>query len=133
MKTRNEKIIDVDQFDKLVQKTYGRVYNFQQQEGCKDRGIFRFTVPATSEDEGWPDTVPEIVNDEKMGVNFAAWLARDPKQSFPDPDKPKEIEPQWAVDLWWSRNFYPPFQDVVDDLHAKGLVEAGNYAIDIDW
>jgi len=129
MNIKNEKVIEVSDFDKLVQDTYQRPYEFQQQEGCKDRGMFRFSVPAELEDEEWPDTVPEVVNGEKMGVNFAAWLARDPKQTWPAEDKPEEMELQWAVDLWWTRNFYPPFQAVVNDLHAKGLLEAGDYTL----
>ena len=40
---------------------------------------------------------------------------------------------QWAIDLWWERNFYPNIQMVANDLHSKGLLEAGEYTINIDW
>ena len=64
MRIRNEKVIDVSEWDSLVRKTYGRPYSFQQQDECKDRGVFRFTVPAKADDHE-QESVPEIVNHEK--------------------------------------------------------------------
>ncbi len=128
MKIRTEKVIDVSEWDALVTKTYGRHYKFQQQDGCKGRGVFRFNVPAQASDYG-RDSVPEIVNHNEQGVSFAAWLARDPKQKLSDPDAQED----YCTRLWWSRNFYPDMQMVANDLHAKGLLEAGDYTIDIDW
>ena len=127
MKIKNEKVIEYFDFDTLVSETYGRPYKFQQQQGCRDRGVWKFTAPELVDDDLWPDSVPEIVNHEKMGVNFAAWLARDPKQPLPNQDADYQLR------LWWERNFYPPFWDVVNDLHAKGLIEAGDYTININW
>lgn len=130
MKTRTEKVIDTHEWDKLVIATYGRPYCFQQQEGCKSRGSFRFTVPAESQDEDMNDSIPETVNDPVMGVKFAKWLERDPKAPLNADELWGE---QWCIDLWWTRNFYPDFQTVANDLHVKGLLEAGDYTIDIDW
>lgn len=128
MKIRTEKVIDVSEWDALVKKTYGRQYSFQQQEGCKDRGVFRFSVPAESEiDDAYPDSVTEVVNGEEMGVNFVAWLARDPQQPLPGQTEDYQLR------IWWDRNFYPDVQMVANDLHSKGLLEAGDYTIDIDW
>lgn len=132
MKTRTEKVIDTAEWDKLVMDTYGKPYCFQQQEGCKDRGLFRFTVPAESHDEDMNDSIPEVVNHPTMGVKFATWKARDPKVPLQSEEKGCREE-SWAIDLWWGRNFYPDFQTVANDLHAKGLLEAGEYTIDIDW
>lgn len=126
MKTRAEKLVDVQEWDKLVKETYGRPYSFQQQDECKPRGIASLTVPAEASD--FPnDTLPEVVNSDEMGVSFAAWLARDPKQPVGKRDT------DWAISLWWHRNFYPNVQMVANDLHAKGLLEAGDYLINIDW
>lgn len=127
MKIRTEKVIDVSDWDKLVEKTYGRIYSFQQQDGCKPRGSWRFKVPSDEYDDYENDNVPEIVNGSKRGVSFAAWLARDPKQPI------KDQRYDFELDLWWRRNFYPDFQMIANDLHAKGLLEAGSYMIDIDW
>jgi len=131
MKTKTETIIDVAEWDALVEKIYKRPYNFQQQGGCKSRGVFRFTVPGDSEDEDMNDTIPEVVNHNTMGVKFAKWLERDPKQPLSEDDECRKD--QWAIDLWWTRNFYPDFQTVANDLHAKGLLKSGSYTIDIDW
>jgi len=127
MKIRTEKVVDVQEWDKLVVKTYGRPYSFQQQDGCKPRGIFCFTVPQKAECEFENDSVPEEVNGEEMGVSFAAWLARDPVKKIPGQEYDSELE------LFWERNFYPDVQMVANDLCEKGLLEAGKYTINIDW
>lgn len=126
MKIKNVKMIDVGEFDSLVEKTYERPYSFQQQDGCKDRGTFTFSVPEKA--YGFEnDTVPETVNHEEMGVSFKAWLARDPKQPL------KNNDYLHSLGLWWNRNFYPSLQTVVNNLHEKGLLETGEYTINIDW
>ncbi len=131
MKIRNEKVIDVGDWDELVQSTYGRPYSFQQQDGCKERQRVYLTIPDGAYDYE-NDQVPEIVNHEDMGVSFKAWLERDPKQLL------NELRPDWdsgihSLNLWWERNFYPDVQMIANDLHSKGLIEAGDYVIDIDW
>jgi hypothetical protein len=128
IRIRNVKVISVQDWDDLVEKTYGRPYNFQQQDGCKERRHESITIPDETDDFE-NDTVPEKVNHEDMGVSFAAWLARDPKQKLnaEDWDSPS------AVQLWWHRNFYPSVQMIANDLHAKGLIDAGEYEINIDW
>jgi len=126
MKIRTEKVISVQDWDELVEKTYGRPYSFQQQDGCKSRGVFRFSIPSEDETDDFEnDTIPEVINGEEMGVSFAAWLARDPKTPFESGRN--------NIGLWWYRNFYPSFQMIADDLSAKGLLEKGEYTIDIDW
>ena len=126
IRTRTEKLIDVQDWDDLVIETYGRPYSFQQQDGCKDRQLVSITVPEECEDFE-NDTVPEIVNGDEMGVSFKAWLARDPKTPLPDRDD------TFGLTLWWERNFYPDVQMVANDLYEKGLIEAGDYLINIDW
>lgn len=76
------------------------------------------------------DAIPENVNDEMMGVKFAKWLERDPKQVLSSLSRRREE--QYAIRLWWERNFYPDFQTVANDLHNKGLLKAGKYTIEID-
>lgn len=125
MKIRTEKLVDVDEWDKLVQDTYGRPYNFQQQSGCQDRGTFPLTVPAKADDYK-NDEIPEVVNGKEMGVSFKAWLARDPKTVMAN-------QPSYCAELFWGRNFYPDIQMIANDLHDKGLLRAGKYIINIDW
>lgn len=123
-------MLEVGEFDNLVQKTYGRIYDFQQQDGCKDRGIFQFTLPIESPSDFENETIPEKVNGNEMGVSFAAWLARDPKQKLNAKD---EWDREHGLDLFWRRNFYPDVEIVVADLNKRGLLPAGDYIINIDW
>ena len=41
----NTKIVSLQDWDELVQKTYGRPYAFQQQYGCRSRGTYTINVP----------------------------------------------------------------------------------------
>lgn len=124
MKTKQ--VIELSEWNALVEKTYGRHYNLQQQDGCMGRGTLIIKVPDEACDHD-RETVPEEVNHETMGVSFKAWLARDPKKKLPDQDA------DYQLDLWWERNFYPDVQMVANDLHAKGLLPAGEHTILIDW
>lgn len=110
-------IIDVDEWDNLVMETYGKVYNLQQQDGCQDRKTVYLTIPDQAYDYQ-NDSIPEVVNGDKMGVSFKAWLERDPEH---------------GLSIFWERNFYPELQTVANDLYNKGLLEAGEYGINIDW
>jgi hypothetical protein len=125
-------MIEVDDWDALVVKTYGRPYSFQQQDGCKPRGTFNLCVPeeAAEEYDYENDIIPEEVNGNEMGVSFKAWLARDPNQKLATED---EWERNHGLDFFWTRNFYPAIEMVANDLHSKGLLPAGEYIINIDW
>lgn len=122
--------IDEGDFSQLVMDTYGRIYDFQQQDDCKPRGLEYITVPSEGYSRDFDnDTIPDKVNGEERGVSFKAWLARDPKEWNGDPGESS----QWCIDLFWARNFYPSLDMVVNDLHTRGLLPAGEYAINIDW
>lgn len=129
IKTKTEQVIDLQDWDDLVVETYGRPYSFQQQDGCKERQRVRITIPDQAYDFE-NDSIPEEVNGNEMGVSFAAWLARDPEQKL---DTEDEWDRENGLDLFWERNFYPDVQMIANDLHAKGLIPAGEYVIDIDW
>jgi len=134
VKIKNVKLIDVSDWNKLVSETYGKVYDFQQQEGCQDRGQFKLIIPSGYEDdeEEMNYEIPEIVNNDTMGVKFEKWLERDPKQVVHDESVGIRNE-QWAIDMWWQRNFYPSIFTVANDLYKRGLIDAGEYFIDINW
>ncbi len=128
MKIQNKKIIDCLDWNVFVEDIYKRPYNLQQQDGCQPRGTVFFTIPDKAND--FPnESVPEIINGNDMGVSFAAWLARDPSQTLSGDDGKK----QWGIDLWWERNFYPNIQMIANDLYSKGLLEAGEYGVLIDY
>jgi hypothetical protein len=124
------KQVSVQDWNDLVEKTYGRPYNFQQQDGCKSRGIEIVETNPDWECDYKNDSVPEILNGEEMGVSFKAWLERDPNQEFSDPN---HIKTSWYLKLWWDRNFYPHVNMIAEDLCKKGLLEPGEYTIVINW
>lgn len=127
IKIRTEKVIDVHDWNKLVVETYGKPYNFQQQDGCQPRGRFELCIPNDEYEDFERDSIPETINGEEMGVSFKAWLARDPKKPVP------EYPDGRFLDLFWGRNFYPSIYMVANDLYKQGLIESGTYSIDIDW
>ncbi len=120
-------MVEVSDWDQFVIDTYGRPYAFQQQDGCKSRGTFTLKVPDDDDDDYVDDTVPEVVNGDDMGVSFKAWLERDPKKLL------KGDRSKYSLELWWERNFYPDVQTIANDLHDKGILQAGSYTINIDW
>lgn len=129
VKFTEHRIIQVQDWDDLVQKTYNKPYSFQQQDDCKSRGIDYITVPCEDVHDYSRDTIPEIVNGREMGVSFKAWLERDPNLKI-------SSESSFGNDfteLWWERNFYPEVSMIINDLYSKGLLEAGSYGINIDW
>lgn len=122
-----KRIVDCGVFDQLVEETYGKPYCFQQQDGCQSRGTRQFSVPSKYEIYDYEnDSIPERINGEEMGVSFKAWLERDP-------EKPVMSNGRDYVRLFWERNFYPTLEMVVEDLYQKGLIEEGDYTIEIDW
>ena len=130
LKIQSTQSIDDSDFDNLVRETYGKVYTFQQQDGCKERGVEYFTVPMDDPYDFENDSLPEEVNGREMGVSFAAWLKRDPKHPLKDEEDGGE---KWRINMFWERNFYPSLDMVVNDLYNKGLIPAGDYQIVIDW
>lgn len=126
LKYTTERTVSVQNWDALVTETYGRPYSLQQQDGCMQRGVVRLEVPAEATDHK-ASSIPEEINGEQQGVNFAAWQARDPATPVGNRARP------WEIEMFWHSNFYPDLQTVANDLHARGLVEAGSYLIDIDW
>ena len=125
IKTRQQ--IEVSDWDKLIEDTYGKIYNFQQQDDCQSRGIVTIRIPDESNDEEMHDSIPFEVNGEEMGVKFKVWLETTPE------DTRKHFNQDYQNVLFWKRNFYPDIQTIANDLHAKGLIEKGTYDIKIDW
>jgi len=125
----NIKVIEVQDWDKLVKETYGKPYSFQQQDGCQSRGLVPLTIPDWEYDyeEDMNDSIPEKLETDEMGVKFDVWLARDPKIKI------NNREEDYYTEIWWHRNFYPCLQVVANDLHKKGLIPEGEYHIRIDW
>ena len=139
IKTKTVKLISNSDWDNLVQSTYNRPYCFQQQEDCRDRGSYELTVPNYDFEDSGHDSIPEEVNGSVMCVKFNVWLSRDPNQflnssreDYGDESENLKMK-KFHLELFWERNFYPELEMVANDLYEKGLLEAGEYLIDVDW
>ena len=135
---KNVTLIEVHDWDTLVSETYNRPYSFQQQNDCQDRGIFKITIPMPEDEveeyeEQMNESIPEKVNGDIMGVRFKTWLERDPNTPFKSHKKRRDANTSLDLSLFWERNFYPNIYTVANDLYKKGLIEKGDYIIDIDW
>lgn len=120
-------MIEVYNWDKLITETYKRPYNFQQQNGCQSRGVVNITIPSNKTyDNEMHDSIPEEINGDIMGVKFEKWLERDPEMSI-------DSKIGCDIELFWKRNFYPDLQTIANDLYKKGLINIGEYVINIDW
>ena len=131
LKSTTKMVIELQDWNNLVEETYKRPYNFQHQDGCKDRGFFEFTVPVADyelKDDNMSSDIDALGQGEE-GVKFELWLSRDPSLAVPG----AEDRGGWFIELWWKRNFYPDIYTLIDDLYKRGLLEAGAYVIDIDW
>lgn len=123
LKTRKVNLISDSEWDELVKSVYGKPYSFQQQDGCKERGTFEFSVPGST----WNYKNNELMSQEssddydEMGVSFQAWIDAIPQEG------------NWENTVWWERNFYPDVSMIIDDLYKKGHLEEGDYCISIDW
>jgi hypothetical protein len=149
MKIKTVKQMDVQDWDSLVESTYKKPYSFQQQDGCKPRGVETISTGSDWAEDYETETIPEVTNGEEMGVSFKAWLAKDPNAPLNPSDtelkecsyywgKTDEDKEDWKTDKWrirmfWERNFYPHVSMIAQDLCRRGLLEPGEYQIKIDW
>lgn len=126
LKVRTVKIINCFDLDELVQEVYGRPYCFQQQDDCRHRGYVHVYVPSELEycEDFALDEIPEQINGSVMGVSFKAWLEADPNGPFANSS---------SNCTFWERNFYPHIDQILHDLFKKGLIDLGDYKIEIDW
>ena len=121
LKARKVNLISDSEWDDLVKSIYGKPYSFQQQDGCKERGTFHFSVPGGTWDYKNTKLEDNDSDNDEMGVSFQAWLDGIPEEG------------NWRNTMWWKRNFYPDVSMIIDDLYNKGHLEEGDYIIEMDW
>lgn len=127
LKIQKRNVIDVQDWDRLISETYNKVYNYQQQNGCKEIQTVTITVPVKEPEDFENIEIPFEVNGDEMGVSFETWLNTKPKNTL------QYFDSDWENNLFWERNFYPHEDMIINDLYSKGLLEAGEYDIKIDW
>ena len=122
LKYKTVKIIESRDWDKLIQKTYGKPYCFQQQECYRRPGLTYFNVPCLAE-----DYENHTVTEKEYGVSFSAWLAR--------PYTPYSLSTNMDLNILneiiWHRHFYPDFLVLANDLLSKQLICPGEYGLRI--
>jgi len=128
MKIHTIKVIPVSEWDKLVTETYGKPYSFQQQDGCRPREMFEISVPDICEYETPHAEIPEDWAGNIMCVDFEVWLKTDPETQ-----KARNGWDDYKLESFWNRSFYPSLEMLINDLHKRGLLEEGEYSIDLDW
>ena len=129
LKISTKQFIEVADWDRLVDDTYGKPYSLQQQDGCMDRGTITLRVPIPESIDTYPEEIPLEINSDEMGVKFETWL----NTSISDISSRLPESYSNYSNLFWERNFYPNLQILANDLHSKGLIDEGEYLINIDW
>lgn len=118
MDIEDVKLIHELKLSELIRETYRRPYQLQQQGDMMGQNeMLRVTVPQEPDDLDLP--------------SLEEWSARDVNDQ-PEGQDDWEQYP-WVRDLWWEREFYPDYQEVLNDLHARGLLPAGDYVIHVWW
>lgn len=121
LKYANVRYVDHLNFNDLVKDTYNKIYSLQQTYGGWDRQSFNFTATKNGKfAEGLPTKINE--DDWGEGIDFKTWL-----------NTPCPKNCSFSEELFWERNFHPYFDDLVLDLCQKGLIEEGDYVMNIDW
>lgn len=114
-------ILDVNEWDEIVQEYYDKPYDFQQQDGCKERQIVELHVPDISP-EDFEDLSFKEYKEGCTGVSLERWKNTDSSEKFGK-----------IGTIVWGRNYYPHVSMVVNDLYSKGVLPEGKYLINIDW
>ena len=132
MKIEKLNVISDANWSRFVSETYGRPYwfSYQRWRDQGEKGLYRFTLPLEDIeefDEHGECDVEDIPKPKWFGVKFEYWLERDPKKPLVGQTKDEQLED------WWENSFYPSHEVIANDLFNKGILEAGDYAIGVDW
>lgn len=123
LKTSTRQIIDIRDFDNLVEETYGRPYSLQQQNFMGQETYYDFEVPESW--DGW-----DFDGFEGYPVPFKEWCEADPEI---DPKTGRPWSPSYEKRLHWEREFYPDFEELMHDLNLRGELDPGKYSIHVWW
>lgn len=128
------KVVEEGCWNFFIENTFNKgpyTYNFQQQDGCRERGPYLVEVPPSEEDlldgpELLNEEISYEVNGEMYGVSLETWL------NTSKVDTASKLEKDYLNDLYWCRHFYPRINELVNHLYKLGLIEEGDFYIEID-
>lgn len=131
-----KKVVEDYHWNAFVESVFGKepnTYNFQQQNGCRDRGLYLVRVFPSEEDlldeqELLDEEISYKVNGygEMFGVSLKTWLNTSKE------DTKSKVGKDYLNDLFWARHFYPTIEELVAYLYKLGLLEEGDFYIEID-
>lgn len=133
LKTKTITLIEVEDWDYLVNQVYGKPYRFQQQYGCQSKELYTFSVPDIDGEDFEETEIPFDIDGEEMGVSFETWLNTSPESTVKHFTDFNSGLVEYYNRMFWERNFYPSISMIINDLHSKGFLEEGEYSINIDW
>ena len=113
MNIKEVKLIWEHELNELITATYGRPYNYGRWQEMGQDTMTQVTVPEEA-DEPWEGGPPSLEE----------WLAGEPPATLTD---------AWRIEQWWQTEYCPELQVVVNDLHARGLMPAGDYVMHVWW
>lgn len=124
LKTKTVQRISTIDWDMIIIETYGKPYQYHHQFGVEEGEAADIIVPFGEWTWDFENAeIPFVVNCEKFGVCFKTWLNTKPEETT------KYFRNDFYNELFWTRHFYPDLSMIVNDLHARGLLEAGEYII----
>jgi len=92
-------MVGVSDWDHFVSETYGKPYMFQQQDGCKGRGVEYITVPSEWDYDFENTVIPFKVNGDEMGVSFETWLNTSPQETLQHFES--DYDPEYCNDFFF--------------------------------
>ncbi|MBB3752468.1 hypothetical protein FHT44_004980 [Mycolicibacterium sp. BK634] len=133
---KNITLILESDWSELVAEVFDRPYNFQQQAGCRSNDtIWKFTVPESFKD--WDlnavDAAIEQWRNSEPHRNEQIPAVRDGKVVYVEHPRREWPMSDFSLKLWWERENWPEFEDVMCVLARRGLIDPGEYALHIWW
>lgn len=136
---KEEKIVNVSDWDKLVKETCDKPYSFKQQDGCQNRRIYKITIPSELN-----NSIPDKNMYDKTGITWCIWLKSKLTPNLIKRYLHRVKFALWlehsvigtddlAIGIFWNTNLYPDIFTITNDMYEKGLIKKGDYLININW
>ena len=123
LKSKAVQIVQHYDWDEFVEEVYAKTYKFKKQPDKLFTRMQFITVPLAEVEEYKNTKIPFEPFPLQFGVSFETWKNSTPEETL------QHFKFDWDDDDFWECGFFPHIQMIAHDLHAKGLLEAGEYVI----
>ena len=106
MKIQTWQVIDALELEKLIKETYGRSFSVIAHLEASNDSVHYFDVPA----------------DEGFYFSGDTFLSLDEWQALPPQRNP-----------WDDAGPHPKYEDIINDLHNRGLLPEGSFKLHVSW